>query len=281
MSESNPEQVKEKNVKNNKKTSLPIIDRNTSPDVMYNTFLQLNYREEKLKEHLGIALKAQKNAEELYEKEKSSRIKIEQMFYQLSDKCDLIKVENQSDRTKMLESFKNQSDKINDQIGDVTEENKRLLGENQKYRERIIVLLEQKEKFIKDAGSWRDISQEMRKEMQRLRDENVELKKSTGELTAGAVEDKRALTAAISTEKDLRELISNRAKEFSNMCEKSTTQSKYIFNIANDMKTMKKDLLKFQKQIAVAQSEKLKCEKRILSLTKEKLNTEAAVSKKK
>lgn len=82
-----------------------------------------------------------------------------------------------SDKKSLFNSFTEQSEKIDAQINEVTKENKELLAENNRFRERLCQLLEQKEKFIKDAGTWRDISQDMRKEMTRLREENMDYNK--------------------------------------------------------------------------------------------------------
>merc|ERR1712157_552207 len=134
------------------------ITKDTPVDLIYQSYLEATERESKLKQHLAVALNAQKISQKQYEHEKEGREKIEAMFKDLSKKCDLVREENISERNDMLNSMKGHSEKINEQIELVTKENENLL--------------EQKEKFIKDAGTWRDISTEMRKEMARLREEN-------------------------------------------------------------------------------------------------------------
>lgn len=258
----------------------PNVNKDTAPDVLYETFLALQGREMKLKEHLATALRAQKICEQQYEKEKEIREKIEQSFNLLSEKCEKVKTENYEDRKEMLGSFKDQSEKINEQISQVSKENETLITENNKYRERVIQLLEQKEKFIKDAGTWRDISQEMRKEMNRLRTENEDYNKKVNELTRGAISDKKLIQKSIQHETELRELLTKRADEFTDMYKKSLTQSKYICSLADDMKAMKKDLDKLRKKLKTAETDKLKAEQGVLLIAKEKLEGDANLARK-
>jgi len=258
----------------------PNVNKDTAPDVLYETFLALQGREMKLKEHLATALRAQKICEQQYEKEKEIREKIEQSFNLLSEKCEKVKTENYEDRKEMLGSFKDQSEKINEQISQVSKENETLITENNKYRERVIQLLEQKEKFIKDAGTWRDISQEMRKEMNRLRTENEDYNKKVNELTRGAISDKKLIQKSIQHETELRELLTKRADEFTDMYKKSLTQSKYICSLADDMKAMKKDLDKLKKKLKTAETDKLKAEQGVLLIAKEKLEGDANLARK-
>ena len=190
-----------------------------------------------------------------------------------------VKEENFSDRKSMLGTFKDQSEKINAQIDKVSKENEELIAENTKYRERCIQLLEQKEKFIKDAGTWRDISQEMRKEMNRLRTENQEYNSKCNELTRGAIEDKKLIQKSIKHETELRELLTKRANEFTEMYQKSLTQNKYICSLADDMKGMKKDLDKLRKKLKTAEADKLKAEQGVLMIAKEKLEGDANLAR--
>lgn len=59
-----------------------------SSEVLCETFAALQARELKLKEHLAIALKSQKLANEQYEKEREAREAIEKMFRELSEKLE-------------------------------------------------------------------------------------------------------------------------------------------------------------------------------------------------
>jgi len=277
---SNSPKIIQKNRSKNNSINAPKINKDTSPDILYTTFLELERREQKLKEHLAVALKAQKSSVELYENEKSARTKIEKIYYELAEKCDKVKSSNQDDRKNMLENFQTQSDKITEQITVVTDENNKLTIENTNARERILALLEQKEKFIKDACSWRDISQETRKEMNKLREENNKVRTICNELTKAAIDDKKLITNSIKSETELRNMLTLRAAEFTDMYKKSVQQSNYITSVANDMKKMKKDLEKFRTNLRTAETDKLKVEKIVLGLQKDKLIVDAANLKK-
>jgi len=256
------------------------ITKDTPVDLIYQSYLEATERESKLKQHLAVALNAQKISQKQYEHEKEGREKIEAMFKDLSKKCDLVREENISERNDMLNSMKGHSEKINEQIELVTKENENLLEENEKHRKRIIALLEQKEKFIKDAGTWRDISTEMRKEMARLREENATLNSEMAKSTKNQIEDKKLIQKSILQEKELRKLLEERSNEFSIMYEKSMAQSKYIVGVAADMKKMTKEVDKLRKKLHEAEADKLKSERGVLMIAKEKLEGDAALAKK-
>ena len=55
--------------------------------VFYETFVAMQQREEKLKEHLKTALHAQKVASESYHKEKKARETFESLCKDLGEKC--------------------------------------------------------------------------------------------------------------------------------------------------------------------------------------------------
>jgi len=262
-------------------SATPAISMETPPDILYATFQELQQREEKLKEHLRTALRAQKVASESYEKEKEARQKMERIAIDMGEKCTEVQKSSTADRERMLGLFKEQSERIDVKVKLLTEQNEKLIKENASYRERITKLIDDTENRDQSLQAtslkWINISNDMKQQVLATSSENEKLKTEMNELILGAIQDKKSITTHIKEEQELRATLKQKTAEFYKMYEKALEQAKFTTSLATDMKKMRKDLNGVKKQLIESETVRANMEANLLQIGKEKLEGDVLI----
>lgn len=260
------------------------ISKNTPPDILYQTFVALQQREEKLKEHLKTALGAQKVASESYHKEKKARETFESLCKDLGEKCTLIQKNTTSERERMFTLFKDQSDRIDVQVKKLSDDNNKLMQENIKYREqlnRVLNASDDQNKKLKIASEkWLVVNNDLKEQLVKTKKENEKLTDELQVLIKAAIEDKTYITSLIKNEAETRDLLKEKTGEFSKMFEKSMEQAKYTTELAQDMKKMRKELNGLKTRLTTSEKDRIKAETAVLSIGKEKLEGDLIIKQK-
>lgn len=260
------------------------ISKNTPPDILYETFVAMQQREEKLKEHLKTALGAQKVASESYHKEKKARETFETLCKDLGEKCTLIQKNTTSERERMFTLFKDQSDRIDVQVKKLSADNDNLMQENIKYREQLNRVLnasdDQNKKLKVASDKWLIVNNDLKEQLVKTKKENEKLTGELQVLIRGAIDDKTYITTLIKNETETREILKVKTSEFSRMFDKSMEQAKYTTELAGDMKKMRKELNGLKTRLHTSEHDRIKAETAVLSIGKEKLEGDVVIRQK-
>lgn len=260
------------------------ISKNTPPDILYETFMHLQEREEKMKEHLKVALSAQKVASESYHKEKKARETFQHLCEDLGEKCTMIQKNTTTERERMFTLFKDQSERIDVQVKKLSADNDGLMQENIKYREqlnRVLNASDDQNKKLKFASEkWLLVNNDLKQQLIDTKKENEKLCSELQTLIRGAIDDKTYITTLIKSESETREILKVKTVEFSKMFDKCLEQAKYTTELATDMKKMRKELNGLKKNLTSTEHDRIKAETAVLSIGKEKLEGDLIIREK-
>lgn len=258
------------------------ITSNTPPEIILQTFNELQKRELNLKNLLQKALEDKQTADKLADAEKNARKKLEILSKELADKCAEIQSETSVDKTNLLEMLESQSDKIDNQVTRLSENNESLTLDNQKLLKQVKLLeseLEAKDKLIETTSEkWKQLATQMKTELVKLRKENNDIKDEMTKLIKSSIEDKKNITQSLVREKELRNQVNSRADEMADMYKRSQEQVTATTSVVKSMKSMRKDINDLRKQHKQAEDSRVRAEFELLNMGKEKLQLETLLS---
>jgi len=251
------------------------IDSSSSPEIILQTFNELQAREENLKKLLQKALEEKQVAEKLAAAEKKARERLEILSKELADKCTEVQAETSSDKQNLLAMLTNQSEKIDNQVNKLTEQNEELRLDNLKLQKQVKLCeneIDSKDALIKTTSDkWKLLANKMKEEMLNLRKENSDIKDEMSKLIKTSIEDKQSVTLSLKKERELHDIINSRAKEMADMYKRSQEQMAATSAVVKDMKGMRKDILDLRKKHKQAEDSRVRAEFELLQIGKEKL----------
>jgi len=261
--------------------SASAISKDTPSDILFETFQELQKRELKLKDHLRVALNAQKVAAESYEKEKAARQKMEKIAIDMGEKCTKVQKSSTVDRERMLKLFQEQSERIDSKVNMLTNQNENLANENKRYKEHLTKIIEDtntRDDSLKATSlKWVNISNDMKQSILITQTENEKLKSEMNELILGAIADKKAITKHIKQEQELQGILNERNSEYQRMYEKALEQAKFTTTLATDMKKMRKDLNGLRERLVESERVRKGAEANVFSIGKDKLEGDLVI----
>lgn len=261
--------------------SASAISKDTPSDILFETFQELQKRELKLKDHLRVALNAQKVAAESYEKEKAARQKMEKIAIDMGEKCTKVQKSSTVDRERMLKLFQEQSERIDSKVNMLTNQNENLANENKRYKEHLTKIIEDtntRDDSLKATSlKWVNISNDMKQSILITQTENEKLKSEMNELILGAIADKKAITKHIKQEQELQGILNERNSEYQRMYEKALEQAKFTTGLATDMKKMRKDLNGLRERLVESERVRKGAEANVFSIGKDKLEGDLVI----